>query len=411
MAMPIGPEDRNILRELARRVAEIAALPVQEERRQLWKKQNALQRVRPLILVFPEGSERELLPQSVLKCEGERARQTEYQLRRRIYFFEHLHDDKPVESEWIVHKVVHNSGWGLESQWKHSDDPTGARKFDPVINGPDDLKKLRMPRIEHDPDATERNLAEARELFGDILEVKVKGVDRVTFHPMREYSDRRDLGNVMMDMAANPQMVHDAMSFFTEGYEGMVRQYIEQNLLDLNNGSAYNCSGGVSYTDELPPPDCDPEHVRPCDMWSFAEAQELAQVSPEMHEEFALQYERRLLAPFGLNTYGCCEDLTRKLDYVLTIPNIRRVSISPWADVEKCAEQLEDKVILSWKPHPAHLVGDFSAERVRDYIKRTLDATRGCVIEMILKDTHTCEHHPERFTIWTDVAQELVQEY
>ena len=27
---------------------------------------------------------------------------------------------------------------------------------------------------------------------------------------------------------------------------------------------------------------------------------------------------------------------------------------------------------------------------------------------MILKDTHTCEHHPERFTAWTDIAQEVV---
>ena len=403
--------DRTLLRDLAKRVAEIAALPVQDERRQLWFKQNRLERTRPLVLVFPEGSERELLPPSILECEDGKARRVEYELRRRIYFFEHLHDDKPLEGEWIVHKVVHNSGWGLEPQWISSDDPTGARKFDPVINGPADLKKLKLPRIEYDPDATERELAAAQQLFGDILDVRLKGVDHIGFHPMQLYSGLRDLGNAMMDMAVNPGMVHEAMSHFEAGYRGMVEQYVEQNLLDLNNDSTYNCSGGVSYTDELPPPDCDPGRVRPCDMWSFAEAQELALVSPEMHEEFAMQYERRLLEPFGLNTYGCCEDLTLKLDYVLRIPNIRRVSISPFADVAKCAERLEDKVVFSWKPHPAHLVGDFSAEKIRDYIKRALDVTRGCVMEMVLKDTHTCEHHPERFTMWTDVAQELVQEY
>jgi hypothetical protein len=32
-------------------------------------------------------------------------------------------------------------------------------------------------------------------------------------------------------------------------------------------------------------------------------------------------------------------------------------------------------------------------------------------MEMVLKDTHTCEHHPERFTVWTEIAQQLVAAY
>jgi len=79
--------------------------------------------------------------------------------------------------------------------------------------------------------------------------------------------------------------------------------------------------------------------------------------------------------------------------------------------VDRCAERLGGDYIYSWKPHPAHLVGEFDTTRVRSYIKHTLDVTHDCVIEMILKDTHTCEHHPERFTQWTDVAQDLVERY
>ena len=136
----------------------------------------------------------------------------------------------------------------------------------------------------------------------------------------------------------------------------------------------------------------------------------MAQVSPAMHAEFILPYEKRLLEPFGLIGYGCCEDLTAKLPDVLTIPHIRRISISPFADVERCAAQLERRAIFSWKPHPAHLVGEFDADHIRAYIKRTLAAAsaHGCVLEMILKDTHTCESHPERFTLWTDIAQQVV---
>jgi len=165
----------------------------------------------------------------------------------------------------------------------------------------------------------------------------------------------------------------------------------------------------VGYTDELPKPGYDPERVRPCDMWVSAESQELAQVSPAMHAEFALAYERPLLEPFGLAGYGCCEDLTLKLPDVMAIPNMRRISIAPFADVGKCAEQMGNGFIFSWKAHPAHLAAEFHPDQIRAYIQHTLDVTRGCVLEMILKDTHTCNHHPERFTEWTRLARGLVE--
>ncbi len=61
---------------------------------------------------------------------------------------------------------------------------------------------------------------------------------------------------------------------------------------------------------------------------------------------------------------------------------------------------------LFLKPNPAYLVGQFDAGQTREYLGQALEATRGCVVEVILKDTHTCEHHPERFTEWTQVARE-----
>lgn len=407
----IGGHDRTILRDLAKRVAEIASLPVMSERRELWKLHNALERVRPMILVSPEGGWRELVPEESLVCEGERAHQIERSLRRRIYTHEWLGNDSVIECEWIVGKAVRHTGWGLEPRFIASSAERGAWAFDPVILGPKDLGKLQYPEVVHDEALTERNLDEARDLFGDILEVKLKGVTRVHFHLMRIYCKLRGLTRVMMDMIENPSMLHDAMTFLEEGHRRIVRQYNEMNLLDLNNDGTYHASGGNGYTDELPPDDFDPAHVRPADMWASAEAQELAQVSPEMHWEFSMQDESRLLEPFGLNGYGCCEDLTLKMDDVLKIPNMRRISISPFADVEKCAELLQNRTIFSWKPKPQHLVGDFNEEMIREYIRRALDATRGCVVEMVLKDTHTCDNHPERFTRWARIARELAEQY
>ena len=42
----------------------------------------------------------------------------------------------------------------------------------------------------------------------------------------------------------------------------------------------------------------------------------------------------RLLAPFGLNGYGCCEDLTRKLADALTIPVIASGGFASIEDVK-----------------------------------------------------------------------------
>ncbi len=410
--LSVTAEDRRILRDLAKRVRDIADLPVMDERRRLWKRHNSLRPVRPMILVFPEGSWRELLTDADMRCEGERARRIEWNLRCRLYYHENLRDDTVIEGHYTVHTVTHSTGWGLSPRHIDSTEERGAWAFDPVVHKPEDLKKLHHPEITRDDEATRRELELHRDLLGDILEVRRKGVDHVSFHPMSQYCRLRGLGEVMMDMAADPDFVHEAMRILTDGHRRRVEQYVELDLLDLNNDGTYHSSGGVGYTDELPQDDFDGETVRPCDMWASAESQEMAQVSPDMHAEFVMAYEGELLEPFGLNGYGCCEPLTGgKLEHVFELPNMRRISISPFADVEEAAEKLKGDYIYSWKPHPAHLCGEFNPERIRRYIRHALETAdaHGCVFEMVLKDTHTCDQRPERFTRWTEIAREEVR--
>ena len=406
----ISAGDRKILRDLAGRVADIAALPVQEERRHLWKKHNSLKSCRPLILLFPEGAWTELLPEKGLQCDGKEARAMEIDLRRRLYTHDHFRDDTVIEIKWPVRKVCSNSGWGLEPKRIPSTEARGSWKFDPVIKGPEDLKGLRFPEIRYDDKATRSALLESQDLFGDILDVKLIGVGSVGYHLMQQYIYLRGLEEMMLDMYEEPQMLHDAMAFLAEGHARILKQYVELNLLSLNNDNTYQNSGGNGYTDELPGPGFDPERVRPCDIWASAESQELTLVSPSHHAEFAVAYESKLLEPFGLAGYGCCEDLTQKLKDVCRMPHMRRISISPFADIDKCAEQLQGRFILSWKPQPAHLVGKFNEGLIRNYIRHALEVSskNHCVLEMILKDTHTCENRPERFDRWTQIAREEV---
>lgn len=133
---------------------------------------------------------------------------------------------------------------------------------------------------------------------------------------------------------------------------------------------------------------------------------------PKHHAAFALEYEKRLLEPFGLKGYGCCEDLTGKLDLVFDIPQIRRISISPWADVDIFTERLAGNYVFSWKPNPAHLVGGFDEAEVAAYVRHTVEVAQSHrrVLEMVLKDTHTCERQTDRFDRWTQLARKVIEE-
>jgi hypothetical protein len=407
----ISSADREILRHLAGRVAEIAAMPVMDARRQAWIAHNSLRSLRPMLLVFPEGSWDELLPEDSLQCAGQFARSLEKSLRMRIYTFVHFQDDSVIEAEWVEDPAIRSTGWGVDVQRHAAPEARGAWAFEAVIQDEADLHRLHHPDLLYDQAETSRREAQMHELFDGLLRVKAGKVRHISYHLLSQYSDWVGLEEMMTSFIQRPDFAHRLLSFLEEGHRRYLAQLIDANLLGLNNDNTYHSSGGNGYTDQLPAPGFDPARVRPCDMWASAESQELAQVSPRMHAEFALAYEKRLLAPFGLTGYGCCEDLGRKLADVLTLPHIRRVSIAPFADVERCAPQMAGHTIFSWKPHPSHLVGDFNPSAIRGYIRRTLELCRdsACVTEMILKDTHTCESRPERFDIWTQVAREEIR--
>ncbi len=407
----ITSQDRKILRELAKQVAAIAALPQMETRKKRWYAHNSLQSKRPMMFISPEGSWQELLPSAILSCESDFARHVEWTLRSRIYAFEHFQDDWVVEAEWVEQAIIAPEDWGVPVERHAAPEQRGSWKFEPVIRDDSQLKRLRFPELIYDDAQSRLNVAQMQDLFGDILDVKPAGVKYMSFHLMKEYTNWCGLEEMLTDFIDRPEFVHRVLRFLVDGHQYYLSQLVEANLLTLNNDNNYQSSGGNGYTHELPAEGFDPARVRPADMWASAESQELALVSPRMHVEFALQYEKELLAPFGLNGYGCCEDLSRKMDDVLTIPNIRRISISPFADLRRSAEIMQDRAIFSWKPHPSHLVGDFDPEKIRVYVREALQISQenGCVMEMILKDTHTCEYHPERFDIWTQVAREEIR--
>jgi hypothetical protein len=304
--------------------------------------------------------------------------------------------------------VIHNSGWGLHRQTTDPEQLTGAKHYEPVIVEHSDAEKIEMPRITVDHAATEDIRAALDDAFGDLLEVRPRGYFVPWYAPIDTFAEWRGLGQLFLDMMDSPDWLHGVLEKLCEGYIGMLRQYEEQGGLSRNDTSHFVGSGGQGFIDELPQEDFDPDRVRPVDMWGQATAQIFSEVSPAMHDEFSLTYDRRWLENFGLSCYGCCEPLHHKVEQLRKrLPRLRRVSMSPRADWAAGAEALGDDIIFSAKPNPAVFASPtWDPEAVRRNLRTRLSRTRGCIVEIVMKDTQTCLNEPQRIDEWTDIAME-----
>jgi hypothetical protein len=411
--MNFPSKDVSIIRDLAKRVAEVAALPEQAEKAELWRQHNNLELKRPLVLIFPEGSWREAMPGDVLQTTDPTCRGYERDLRVRLYHHEHLKDDNVISGTVHTPIVVHNSGYGVSAHTTRPKHPTGAAGYDTVISTAEDFfEKVRKPEVTVDWEESERRYEEACALFDGILPVEKKGGSYSGFAVVDLFSQWRGFGQLLLDLADRPEWLHRCLQFLTDCTLANLDKLEAEGALGLNNKKDYVGSGGVGYTDQLPQSDFDGTHVRTRDLWGFATAQIFSEVSPAMHEEFALRYEIQFLSRFGLNCYGCCEPLHLKMNEVRKIPRLRRVSMSPYVDLAKGAEEIGDQYIYSRKPNPAILASvAWNPDAVRKSTRDDLEKTRGCIVELIMKDTHTVNGEPHRLAEWVRIAKEEVDAF
>jgi len=406
--MPVGEKDRRVLRDLARKVAEAAALPVQAERTRLWRDFNALRPRRPMVLAFPEGGWRDLVGESQLQCEDPALRRWELGLRRQIFHVEHVNDDRPVTDFFNVRWSVDRGDYGVRETYTRAD-PLGSHVWDPPIKTPADFEKLRLPTITVDRQATARSAELAEEVLGDILRVRVHGSMWWTVGLTWTLIRLRGLDQMMLDTYDDPAFLHRLMGFLRDALLYEIETLQDEGVLSLNNGpDDYVGSGALGCTDELPAEDFGGT-VRIEDLWGLAESQETVGVSPAQFEEFVLPYQLPLANRFGLLCYGCCEPVDRRLDMLMAqIPRLRRVSVSPWSDRAVAAEKLADRYVYSWKPNPTMICAptvDWDA--VERATRETLEIAKGCCLEMVMKDTHTFQGDPTRPGRWVEIASRL----
>jgi hypothetical protein len=415
MDLSVSRHDRDILRALVREQAEIASLPIHDRKAELWQRLNDLDPARPMVWINEiPWHEMDVDGELTLQSEGGWAREIETRLRRQLYQWRHMPGDMVVDGYVPCPLSIQSTGFGLSEDVDivRTDEANSvvSRRFHRQIVEPSDIDRIEAPHIAYDAEASERAFSLMQDAFGDILPVRQVGIKGSWFAPWDELIRWWGVEEALTDMVLRPQFVNEVMSTLVDAYIAMLDQWESLGLLARNDDDTRIGSGGYGYTSELPREMYDPHHVCATDLWGSAAAQIFSAVSPEMHWEFALRHELRWLRRWGLTYYGCCEPLDQKLAILRRIPNLRKVSMSRWVDMERAAREVGRDYVFSYKPNPALLAEErFRPQLVRQELEELRAKAGDCCVEIIMKDISTVCYEPQRLWEWERIAREVVE--
>jgi len=413
----LAQQDKQVLRGLAAELAEVASLPVHREKARLWQQLNDLRSERPLVWINEIcWNEMNVGDELTLTCAHPWARDQERELRRTLYQWRHLPVDMVVSDYLACPKLFHSTDFGIVEDVDivrtSEDGDVVSRHFNVQIRDFDDLEKIRMPQVSHDPRATELHYQAMCEVYAGIMPVRKVGQTHIWFTPWDYLIRWWGLEQAMTDLIDRPELVHAGVERMVDAWVAELDQLERMNLLSLDCDNTRIGSGGYGYTSALPGQEYDPQRVQPHNMWGCSNAQIFSEVSPQMHWDFAIEHDLRWLKRWGLVYYGCCEPLSGKIDLLRRIPNLRKISASPWCDSRQIVEKVGGDFVLSRKPSPAIFAEDgWSPARARAELVEFLELARGgCHVELIMKDISTVRGHPERLWEWARIAMEVVEE-
>lgn len=407
----LNQQEMDILRGLAEEYAQIATLPEQNARRAMWLKLNSLNMERPMVLI-------DQIPWGELDVDGSLTPRVkdpywsavESELRQTIYKWRHMPVDMVVNPYIALPRPIVNTGWGLMEKVDRlqRDASAGAasQHIHNQIHGYEDIDRIQMPRVTLDRTREAEIIQIAHRLFDDVIAFKMTGVcmhlgiwDTIAYWMGVE--------NCYLEIMDRPEMIHSLMEKLTQGLIFQIEQMNEQGLFDITSNL---CHCSQTFTSDLPRPGSE-AHPQSQDAWAFGLAQLFTSVAPAVTQEFEVNYMKRVFPYFGAIYYGCCDRLDDRLDIICQMPNIRKISCSPWSDRDRFAANLPDRYVMSNKPTPAFLAyGSLDEQAVREDLRRTITAARrhNVNLEFILKDITTVNHDPERLWRWAELAMEEV---
>ncbi len=407
----LNREEIDLIRSLAREYAQIAFQPEQDEKKKLWIAHNDLEtETRPLVLIDQVcWNEIDVDGSLDAKVSDPYWREVELWLRQAIYQWNHMPVDRVYDPYVVLPAPVLSTGWGIDADTDvlrlQKSSEVASRHFKNQINEEEDLERIHTPVLRLDQRMLESIRETAIGVFGGVIPWKLRGV---TMHLglWDVISSWMGVESCYVELIDRPEMMHALMEKLTEGILSQVAQLNDLGLFDITSNI---CHCSHTHSARLPGAECDRDKPQSKDAWAFGLAQLFTAASPAITREFEAEYMSRIFPLFGAIYYGCCERLDDRLDVVGKLPNVRKISCSPWSDRERFAERLPDGIIMSNKPSPALLATDsFNEDAVRSDLRRTIAAAKRHhrPLEMILKDISTVRNDPKRLWRWAQIAME-----
>lgn len=203
----------RILRNLAKKVANLSSRPIEQEKTELWTRHNDLEKTRPLIFCDPENGWNEIIPQDKILCEKSLFRVWEMALRKEIFWAEEMQDDRVIEPYFNIPWHYQETGYGVNEEEKQEGGEKGSYKYICHIKDYEkDFYRLKYPEIivDHKRTGEIRELAE--NILGDILQVRIKGVWWWTLGMTWDFIKIRGLENLMTDILVYPEWILEFLS-------------------------------------------------------------------------------------------------------------------------------------------------------------------------------------------------------
>lgn len=413
----MNKEEIAVLRELARRKKEIAAQEENASNVKLWTAANDLHMTKPPIFIDEVcWHEMNVNGELTLLTKDPFCQSLERELRQEIYLWNHVRGNMVVKDTINCPIVVVGDNFGIfedvDIVTTDDDSDVVSRHFNIQIKDEDDICKIKDPVVSIDWETTNKNLAKMQEIFDGILEVKLTGKQGLWFTPWDNLIRWTDIEPIMFDLLERPEYVVALLTRFVDASISMLEQYKALGLWDSNNTNVRVGSGGYGYSTALDTPGTPSLNAPTEQLWGCGNAQIFSCVSQQMHWDFSLEQEIRWLKNFGLNYYGCCEPLHMKMDILEKIPNLRKISASPWCDYKVMSERAQDKYVMSCKPTPAVFASPvFDEDFARENLKRIFNETKGTNIELILKDISTVSYRPQNLWRWNEIANEEIERF
>ena len=413
LSISLPPEDIAVVRELAARVAEIAALPVQQETIKLWQDLNALRPQRPMIQI-DEVPWHELRddPDLQNRCTDAFARGLETTLRQTLYSWEHMRCDMVVEPYVDISKVIRHSGFGIsiteDTIAQGEGEAIASHRYSDQIPDEEALARLRVPEIELDAEATAAVEARAHQLLDGLLDIRMQGLSP-WFSMWDDVEQLRGTEAILYDLIDRPEFLLQIAERMTDVRLAELDILEAKGLLGWGLDRVH-CTG--AHTDQLPAEGFAVAKPRAIDNWTFGMAQLFVSVSDQMWSEMELPSAIRYYGRFGLGYYGCCDPLHSRIDSVRQIPGIRKISMSAWSNIARGAENIGPDFVFSRKPNPAVVAMDeWVPALVEKDFRDVLEVTKanGCPVEFTLKDISTCRSDPRRLWEWAEIASRMVR--